>query len=563
MSGPKALQLLRDVEAHLQQDPKQLERFREIADEFKADHSSAETLYPEVLMLVDQNPELYCALQQLPTTGCDLVLALIQSIEHHLRATPDLVPRFSFLLTLFVDELVPASFVDYAAQQLTATLMSDHRRDILAHVERLLAHARAAPDADFLRALRRRMAGDADIDAALVPCDAAPRAQCQLLVMAAFACAPRQVEALLHALDLYAYGLVPIDGAFFWIRALDPLVAKCFEEAADACANGAFFPSLIFEKMRKDFAPATVRWMLGDAVHRMLAAWPQNHQHTLLQMAAKARTDVRREQDAPLIGLLVAELHAARVFRALLALNAAVLAGDPAPAVPDDAARLVLGPDAHAQRDDLFCAVFVQRALAKGRQAHLREAELRDEQMAPLPRDSADWRYFYRKRVRRQFVLRALLFAGFACEFAQSLAPANALCQIVATKMRAGELFRRFREFVDAPHVAQLEKHAALAVFYYCEIAQMVEETPSTLNDIPRLIVEGQVPLTGFEGCAIANVDVVLKYFIRHLRKAWDAVPQQFASDSTDCRPGEFVYIVKIDVSSITIRGELNGVKVL
>jgi hypothetical protein len=209
--------------------------------------------------------------------------------------------------------------------------------------------------------------------------------------------------------------------------------------------------------------------------------------------------------------------------------------------------------------------LFLQRALKKGKQVHLREAQLRDEQMGEISRSSADWRCFYRKKIRRQFVLREFLFVGFAWELPFDLLATNNLCAAIAGRFGAAELFRRFSNFL-VTKTAVLEEHGALAVFYYCQIAQMLEDAcdgPESLSDIPRLIFDGEAPLQAFDGYAVANVDLVLKYFIRNLRKAWEDFPQQFLSEGGDCRPGEFTYLTKIDGNSGMIRAAFNGVKIL
>jgi hypothetical protein len=562
----KPTAVMRDIELYLQQDPRQLQRFHEMIEEFKSDHASAATIYPEILRLLDQNPELCRAFRQVPVAGCDIVSELAQSVQRHLQLTPELLSRFSHLITLFIDELVPVQFLDYEAQQLTALIKSDHRRDILGHVDQLVHFMQTTQDLDFLRRLRKRMQSEPGHAKFVVAPDLVPQPLYQLVVMASFACPPRQVEAFLHALDLYACQLMPIDGAFLWIRPLHPLIAKYFEEFAGSNAFDMFFPSAIYQKMRKSFPlTATMRWILGEATHKMLSTWPANHQRSLFQMALDPKSDLQRERNPSTMRLYVAELQASQIFKALKNISASIQAANGFPVIPDAVVKAVFGHNPGLKRDHHLLRLFIQRALEKGRQVHQIESRLREEPLNVLIPSSADWRCMYRKKIHKSFVLRSFLFVGFTIELPSTLNVATHISAAIAAKFGLVDTFRGFTDRFERPETI-LEGYGALAVFYFCQLVVMIDKARDAnvdLCQIPNFIEEMDVPLAPLEGYMAANADLVLKYFARNLKRAGETFPQQFTGDGADCCPGEFLYILRIQGQTLTIRANMNGIRML
>jgi hypothetical protein len=126
-------------------------------------------------------------------------------------------------------------------------------------------------------------------------------------------------------------------------------------------------------------------------------------------------------------------------------------------------------------------------------------------------------------------------------------------------------VFERFKKVIKAADV-ELDKFAALTVFYYCKIVGMFEQAHNVptdlLRDVPKMVFQEPSPLARLEGYSLANVDLPLKYFVVNLRKAILGLPRQFECPDGLLMKGPFAYHKSLRGRTLQIQGYLNPVNI-
>ena len=544
--------LMKEIEAHLKSSPKQLEKFRSLISDFKSESKTASQVYEQVLLMVDGNQRLTSSIRNATPSGIDQLSQLVQVVQVNLKGQPSL-PQFTKALTLFVDELIPMQFFEYYIHQLTSSVKSKSRRDIDSELAKLVK----LDDTSFLHRVRQNMSSEDSPDGFILPPDVTPNSLVQLMVMTGLCCNAKNMETVLNALDLYGYVLMTIDGVYHLLNPINEILASTFEDIAQTIPNEAFFPSAIFEQMKKDFKQNQLKWILGDSLYGQLSAWPDNHKSSLVQIAMSLRDETKKREDRNVVPTApyVVELQAKTMFNGLETMIES-LRTDGKVKEPTDVVK-ALCRDASYERDDTFYGVVFDYCLEVGAKVHKQHMSFLNERLTTLTPSSTDWRVEMKAKLNKNLVIRNLVFVGTKYELQPKLYHCVKFCKKFLAHFQGLKGAMKSVKTLFAGGEFDLDESGALMLHFFGEILEIVREADlelTVLLEIPDAFFVEDAPLKSFEGLAVANADLVLRYFAMYLKKALNC-PQQFVADSAVVVQGCFAYHASIKGGTVTIEG--------
>ena len=568
MSQTRSQALIRDIEASLKSSPKQLEKFRALLADFKSNNKSATEVFAEISKLCGTNPKIAAILQSPTLQSFDQFSQFVRTVQTSLQdpsgKSHPALEEFTRLITLFVDGMIPAPFFEHCVHQLTSSMKSQPRRDIDAELAKLLK----VEDWSFLRHVRKQMITDGTMGEFVLDADVEPNLLVQLLVMTGISCSEASMVRVLNSLDLYGFNLLTIDGVYHLIKPIDENIATVFEDAAQKASHEAFFPSAVFEHMKKEFKSHQVKWLLGDSLFEKLDKWPENHKSSLMEVAMTMREDARKQWDqgpaaaAPYI----VELQAKTMFKGLKAMIESIRA-DGDLKVPEEIISAICEPEV-VTRDELFDDLMFEKCQEFGADAHTKQMLFLTKKLELLDPSSTDWRVEFKAKLNKNLCKRNLVFVGTNYRLGPKKSQCITLCKQFLThfselqEMKAIKVVKKLL----AGGEFDLDESGALMLHYFGEVLDLMRHTDLT-DDVVKGIADKffveDAPLREFRGSGIANADIPLRYFATYLKKAIQNCPDQFAKSAIVIVADCFGYHASVKSGSVSIRGYPNAVTIV
>lgn len=551
--------LLRDIEEFLRNDPQKLERFRGALNDYKTSQKTAADAYKEIEDLIRGDERLSSVFHAGPPENVDDLSRFVHTVQVNL--SDSLLDRVNFITTLFVDQLIPARFFEHIVLKEISQTPQKVQHNIANALRRLSATQTPAS----LKRARQNMLRDGVVDEFILQPDILPDSFVQILVMIGLVCKKEALSGVLGAIDLHAFGLLPYDVTITLFRSIDEMFAFHFEELVHEAHSENIFVTNIFEHVKRDtHVMGIAKWALGSELFEKLLSWTDYSNMSLQQVIIKMSEEERKKEDHNLVALApcIAELQLKTLMRWLKIMMTSLKSGGNI-VEPDDLVASV-APDAMFDRDDRYYGVLFEKFLEIGAEAQKIHTKCMNEKMEPLSPSSDDWRADFKARLRKNYVVRNLVFVGTVFELLENMDEFWSMCEKFLDHFSGLEDGVRLMKAVIENGECDLDESGAMAVHYLGEMMGMVRSArclkEGDLTRIADLVFSDVSPLRCFEGYSIANVDMVLKCFATYLNKAIKSCPEQFTPDGVIVTNDSFAYHVSVKSGTVTVRGYLNPI---
>lgn len=580
-------QFVHEIENYLKNDQAKLNDFHKIMSEIN-EGMNQDQIYDRLIELIQDNEQLLEMLTQgVENVGSDIdafpeLVSFVQTIDVHAnnQSNIELFTQFSHVISLFTNELVTIQFFEERIKELTNKLQTKSRRPIEQNLSKLILKIRTSDEQEFFKTIRQNYLKEIDDEYIINP-EYTPSVLAQILVMTGCVCNKDQINTVLHALKLYSSDLIPIDGVYRWIEPINHSIAQTFEEASQTESIESFYPPSIFEIMKKEIKPNQLKWALGENLYTVLNDNEKANDKPLsfLNLALKYKKEYVKQKDRNEAATMpyIAELQSIKMFK-ILTIMADFYRSDnfsQHPKIPAYLLDLIFGPG-QFEHGRAYYAFLIQKCLSFGAEANMIESHFMEQRLSDYIPSSNDWRVAFHEKLQKRYLVHTLFFTGKVFEIkddeeeAENIDVLKETSSIVKnfsakfTKLNSNEINVFLKMFEGGDF--DLIEEAALAVACFMEMLEMVDDVryspqdnlSSSLPEIPRIVWEENSPLILFDGFSIANIDIALKYFVRHLHKAYEKYPQQFERKKYSFPPAGIAYHFSVKDSKYSIKGYIN-----
>ena len=525
-----------------------LEKFHQIISNISENQNDPDSIYDQIHELIQDNEKLCMifddAVESVSEDLYDAVSAfsmLVQTAITNLKNQENTIPLFTRVISLFVNRLVPLQYLENRLHKLTSTLSMKIRKPIEHALSKFVLKLRTSNEEVFYRTVREDILRNVNKDYVIEP-KYKPSFLTQMIISIGCSCNPEQINTIIKALNLYSIDLIPIDGVYQWVQPIDLIIAQLFEDAAQKEPIENFYPATIFENLKKDFNQSQLKWALGNTLYNVLSSLPTEKPPSLIQMALKYKDEYRKLKDrnesatAPYI----AEMQCSQMYR-IIKIIADHLISDlynSPPNIPQSLLDSVFG-STQFEPNDAYYTVLINKCIDIGSTSNKRQELFLQHKLSSYDPSSNDWRCTFKYTIEKKYMIHTMFFNGksYKIKNEETLKIASEIATSFCSRFSdlsdaCEKLLRLFHD--EGEH--ELDEYAANSCYCFIELLNMIDEAQSSMNPpnfekIGEMVWEETSPLVKFDGLSLANVDLVLKYFAKHLHNAYKR-PNQFDDES-------------------------------
>jgi hypothetical protein len=527
--------LFRDIGSHLQDDANRHDRFTALIDDFQNKTSNKAAIFTDLLNLVSDNPILVTALHQASLYFAPFDLP-IRAVSELLGSLPsDEMPRFTHIAALFAQGWISLDLCSLLIDRFAGGVLPDEIRALRTCMGPAGGAFRMPTTVKFV----------ADSPSALVAV--------QLLAVLGLWPDVTVVESALRCLNLFAFALLPLPIARDWLTSLDPILGQDFTEISDP---PFFFPMRVRDTLIAAISEPQTRWLLSDQLFHIIGNLPKIETDNSIQ-----NLNVQSLKD-PCFRTVsersIANLQSVTWFNAFRSASRAIRAGEALlPAIDPTTIDAIFPSNGSLLKSDQFWRVFFEEATKRGRRATEQVLRGFEDELTSLDPSSETGRMLYSAKIKPSFLLREVFFLGRRHALGR---PSEIALNILERAFAVFEITQsKFVKEAFQKGKIDCDESVALLFAYVIELIRLVEGVEEAkfqeLLRIPRRFFDEDLPLTGFEGEAIANADLVIVQIAKRLKRLLEGGSYDF-----DGLPftGAFVFHIEFGEEIMISTGTMN-----
>lgn len=560
--------LFQEIEKYLEENEEGLNRFNLLKMDYLESTQGKSEIYDKIYQLIQENESLVAALESAKLlfdkypSPVDLIRDFTLFFTKNLSETPELVSTLTHLTSLFVENFISFDFLCFYINSSCPEKLFDEK---LEELKQCLDETHQQIRQKFLPSIKIPEGSD-------IFMKGRPSLGAQLLVMISLIIEDQeQQQSILKCLKLYGLQLIPYEAAYNWLNSINEFIGKQFENDVNNLGvnPSTFIPTVVLTDLLQTNTELQLMWAFGNDFYDTLKKIPKskNNEKSALQLNNSQLLEKNRKLNSHTqkAAIYIAELQSIKFFTTLKASGEALRKGEQLiTSIPEGVIEALFGHESQLDKTDIFYRILFDKCYEFGQKSTDIQLSLLQQKFSSFDPSSPDGRTAYHELVRPTFVLRQIIFSGKELKM-----PENQILNLtleiaektVARFSKLTEKYQKMVKVLKSPGQFDIDDHAALSIFYFMLLSSLIEKVDEskfqTVKQIPQLIFEKPAPLSDFDNDEIANVDIVLKNFVKNLHKADE---DQFFDQSKPHFNSNFVFHLDVGGKIVISKGIMNPI---